>query len=329
MALGVGMGARVGIGVDLGWAGRPARRSIADVSTMQRSDSGNEPTALSPEGLRQIQEFVVPLVRDLGRWAQEQSIKHYRGEHNVEVSRKTGPGDVVTAVDHEVQRRLVAALQPRFPGFGFLGEEGLSDYDPAAPTWVIDPIDGTHNFVRAYPGFAVSVGLVVGGESVLGVIYDAATDSVTKAAKGQGAWREGADGTATRLHVAAAKPLTHALLTTGFTTESANTPFHQRAFVALAGGSAGMRQSGSACRDLVHVAAGLVDAYWQFGVRAWDVAAGLVIVREAGGVAYLSDVPGASGNAAAWLRAPGMGIIAGEKQVVEEALAVVGACREG
>lgn len=299
------------------------------MSTAQRNDADHEPDAVSPDDLLRIQEAVVPLARDLGRWAQQRSLQHYRGEHDVEVSRKTGPGDVVTAVDHEVQRRLVEALTPHFPGFGFLGEEGLSAYDPAAPTWVIDPIDGTHNFVRAYPGFAVSVGLVVGGESVLGVIYDAATDSVTTAAKGQGAWREGAEGTRVRLHVAEAKPLTHALLTTGFTTESANTPFHQRAFAALAAGSAGMRQSGSACRDLIFVAAGSVDVYWQFGVRAWDVAAGLVIVREAGGVAYLSDVPGANSDAAAWLRAPGMGIIAGEKQTVEEALAVVGACREG
>jgi len=291
--------------------------------------TADAPAALDTETLLAIKEMVVPLARDLGRWAQDQSMRHYRGEHDVNVSAKASPGDVVTAVDHEVQRRLVEALQPAYPSFGFLGEEGLSDYDPSRPTWVIDPIDGTHNFVRAYPGFAVSIGLVEHGESVLGVIYDAATDSVTWAAKGTGAWREAAAGGEwQRLQVARAKPLTHALLTTGFTTESAADDFHQRAFVSLARNSAGMRQSGSACRDLVFVAAGQVDVYWQFGVRAWDVAAGLVIVREAGGVAYLSDVAGAKEDPSAWLRAPGMGVIAGERSMVEAALGIVGTCRE-
>lgn len=316
----------------------PGEPNPSDPSSPSRA---NAPAPLDRDALFAIKDVVVPLARDLGRWAQDQSQRHYRGEHDVNVSAKTSPGDVVTAADHEVQRRLVEALRPAFPEFGFLGEEGLSEYDPSRPTWVIDPIDGTHNFVRAYPGFAVSIGLVEHGESVLGVIYDAATDSVTWAAKGGGAWREvsvesdgpgragSTDDSWQPLRVAKSRPLTHALLTTGFTTESAANDFHQRAFAALARNSAGMRQSGSACRDLVFVAAGQVDVYWQFGVRAWDVAAGLAIVREAGGVAYLSDVPGAKEDASAWLRAPGMGVIAGERSMVEEALGIVGACREG
>lgn len=301
---------------------------------------------LDGAALERIKDLVVPLARDLGRWAQQRSDASRRGEDDLGTHAKTTPGDVVTEADVEVQRRLFEALTDAYPSFGFLGEEDLggstehggatprpaagepSGATPASvaerssPTWVIDPIDGTHNFVRAYPGFCVSVGLVESGESVLGVIYDAATDSVYWAFKGGGAWRDGS-----RLHVAADKPLDHALLTTGFTTAAAGTPWQQRVFVELASGSAGMRQSGSSCRDLSFVTSGNVDLFWQFGIRAWDVAAGIVMVTEAGGAVRLLDESGdvrrAPALGAGWVRQEPFTIVAGVPSLVERVTGVV------
>ena len=131
---------------------------------------------LTTSDLLDIKDHVARTARELGRWAQDQSARHHRGEDGVEVGTKTSPGDMVTSVDLHVQERLVQELTAAYPTFGFLGEEAhLSHFDDTNPVWIIDPVDGTHNFVRAYPGFCVSVGLVHGGESLVGVIYDAAT----------------------------------------------------------------------------------------------------------------------------------------------------------
>src|SRR5690606_29150661 len=129
------------------------------------------------------------------------------------------------------------------------------------PTWVIDPIDGTHNFVRGYPGFCVSIGLVEANESVLGVIYDAGLDAVYWAVKGGGAWREDEQ---IRL---SGSGLANAMITTNFTEASVDNLGHRDFFVEIARRSAGVRASGSACRDLCFVADGRVDLFWQFGLR--------------------------------------------------------------
>lgn len=267
---------------------------------------------LSTDQLSKIKDVVLPMATDLGRWAREQSDGHYQGRPGVEVSSKTSPGDLVTSVDLAVQERLVAALQEAYPSFGFLGEEsGLNDFDADQPVWVIDPIDGTHNFVRNYPGFCVSVGLVSGGRSVLGVIFDSATDTTYWAVRGGGAWQG-----ERRLRVSAKTELRTSLITTGFTRESAINDEHIGVFKTLNGSAAGCRVSGSACRDLTFVTAGKVDLFWQHGIRPWDVAAGLVMVEEAGGRVHL-ELSGPD-----LLRSGPMTIFAGSPAVVDEALAL-------
>ena len=264
----------------------------------------------TPNSLLDIKEFVYPLATELGRWAREQSDAHYSGRPGVEVSSKTSPGDLVTSVDLAVQERLVTALQGAYPGFGFLGEEsGLADFDDEQPVWVLDPIDGTHNFVRNYPGFCVSVGLVHGGKSVLGVIFDSATDTTYWAVRGGGAWQG-----ERQISVSTKTKLNTALITTGFTRESAINDEHIGIFKALNGSAAGCRVSGSACRDLSFVAAGKIDLFWQHHIRPWDVAAGVVMVEEAGGRVHLElDGPDL-------LRSGPLVIFAGAPAVVEEAL---------
>lgn len=266
-----------------------------------------ETQSLDLTRLLTIKERVLPLAQQVGRWARQESDQHFLGHGDIGVSEKTSPGDVVTRVDVEAQRRIATALSGDYPDFGLLGEEGLNDFDDQAPVWVIDPIDGTHNFVRNYPSFCVSIGLVVRGESVLGVIYDAATDEVVWAVKGGGAWRG-----ERRLKLEQDLPHSHALLATNFTRPMKDDERQLRFFAQAAGTSAGVRASGSACRDLCFVADGRVDLFWQFGLQAWDVAAGMVIAREAGATVELWQ------NGGDWLRAPGLALAAGTATVAAQ-----------
>jgi len=266
------------------------------------------------ERLLALKDVASAHARALGRWATTFAERARSGDGDLGQTTKTSPGDMVTFADAEVQRRLVVALREAAPEVGFVGEEGLDESVPGAPTWVIDPIDGTHNFVRGYPGFCVSVGLVVDDEAVLGVIYDASEDAVYWAVRGGGAWRE-----AERLTRGEAHAMSHALISSNFTAASARSPRDQAVFAELARRSAGVRSSGAACRDFCHFAAGRTDLFWQFGLKAWDVAAGVVLVREAGGAFVFAGAP------TDWLRAPGLTVFAGEPGLVDEALAVLAA----
>ncbi len=264
--------------------------------------------SLSSAELNAVKDLLVPLALNVGSWARHEQLQHFRGHADLGISTKTSPGDVVTRVDVEAQRRIAEELRAAYPAFGLLGEEGLTDFDDTDPVWVIDPIDGTHNFVRNYPGFCVSIGLVQAGESVVGAIYDSASGGVYWAVKGGGAWLGDE-----RLRLAEDPPLSHSLLTTNFTESVRDHAAQQQFFARLAGASAGVRASGSAARDFCFVADGRVDFFWQFGLKAWDVAAGAVIVREAGGSFEIW------GGGEDWLRAPELAVAAGAPRVFAEA----------
>lgn len=256
------------------------------------SDDSADELMFDTSYLLAVKDEVARVTRDLGRWAQERSVANARGKSTFEVGTKSSPGDFVTSVDLHVQERLVQELSAAYPEFGLLGEEShLSRFDDTNPVWIIDPIDGTHNFLRAYPGFCVSVGLVHRGEGLVGVIYDAATDAVFWAVAGHGAWREHG-GELERLHVSTKDDAATAMITTGFTATSAADPGHLAVFTGLLGAAAGARMSGSACRDFCLVASGKVDLFWQFHIRPWDVAAGMLLVREAGGTVVLETGEG-------------------------------------
>jgi myo-inositol-1(or 4)-monophosphatase len=283
------------------------------------SDPAPAPTsAFDRRRLLALKEVVVAQARGLGHWARGFAERARHGDGDLAVSAKTTPGDVVTFADAEVQRRLVEVLRAAAPEAGFVGEEGLDAATPNAPTWVIDPIDGTHNFVRGYPGFCVSVALVVEGESVLGVIYDSVDDAVYWAVAGEGAWRDDV-----RLLRPAERPMAQALIGTNFTAASAASVVDQRVFAELARRAAGVRSSGAACRDWCLLASGRSDLFWQFGLKSWDVAAGVVLVREAGGAMVFADAP------SDWVRSPGLAAFAGERSLVDEAIAVWGAATGG
>lgn len=187
--------------------------------------------------------------------------------------------DFVSAADRASEDVIFSFLSTLAPEIGFLGEEG-SRSGGAGSRWVVDPLDGTANFVRGFPHFAVSLGLVEAGAIVLGVVYDPMRDELYSARAGGGAFCNGQ-----RLRVSGRDGLDGAFIATGF-------PFrvhrhidsYLRVFRDVFIRAAGIRRPGAAALDLVHTAAGVFDGFFEFSLSPWDVAAGAAIIREAGGV---------------------------------------------
>ncbi len=206
---------------------------------------------------------------------------------NLQVSVK-GPGDFVTAADKRSEQVLFEELSRARPGYGFVMEEGGTvEGTDRSHTWHIDPLDGTTNFLHGLPVFAISIGLERDGAVVAGVIYNPATDDMFFAERGQGAYLNNH-----RLRVAARRELSDSLVSCGIpplASAAAHPRFKTEMAAALAR-AGNLRRLGAAALDLAYVAAGRFDGYWERGVKSWDVAAGIVMVREAGG--FVSDADG-------------------------------------
>ena len=215
------------------------------------------------------------------------ALKRDFGEvEQLQVSQK-GPSDFVSNADHKSERILREELSKARPTFGFLAEEsGAHAGTDPEHRWLIDPLDGTTNFLHGLPHFAISVGLEKAGEVVAGVIYDPIKDEMFVAEKGSGAFMNDR-----RLRVSARKALGDSLMATGIPFRGRGDPavFTRQLEFAMRE-TAGVRRFGSAALDLAYVAAGRYDAYWEEGLSPWDVAAGILLVREAGG--YVSDLKG-------------------------------------
>jgi myo-inositol-1(or 4)-monophosphatase len=194
--------------------------------------------------------------------------------------------DFVTAVDRQAERLIIEALTGSHPGSTVLGEE----LSPAAPhergvVWIVDPLDGTTNFLHGYQHYAVSIGCVVDGELCVGVVHDVPRDVVYRASRGQGAWM-GQEP----LRVSPVTDPRRALIGTGFPYkrfDELDAYLKQLSTVIRHGG--GVRRAGTASLDLADVAAGRFEAFWELLLAPWDKAAGTVLVREAGGVVTTLD----------------------------------------
>jgi myo-inositol-1(or 4)-monophosphatase len=202
--------------------------------------------------------------------------------------REKGRADLVTEADVGSQRAVRDYLLGRFPGHGFLGEEegagqGVPGPD-APPTWVVDPLDGTTNYVHACPLYCVSIGLQVAGELVVGVVLDPSRPELFSAARGHGAWLN-----ARRLRVSQTASLGEALLATGFPPDLRGQERTLEWWRYFSLHARSLRRTGSTALNLAYVAAGRFDGYWAFDDHAWDVAGGVVLVREAGGVITNED----------------------------------------
>ncbi len=210
---------------------------------------------------------------------------------NLQVSIK-GPANFVSAADHRAEETLFRELKKSRPTYGFLMEErGEVHGDDETHTWIVDPLDGTTNFLHGIPLFAISIGLEREGELVAGVIYNPASDELFMAEKGKGCFLMGRGPNDRRLRVAARKSIGDAVLATGI--PHRGRPGHPQ-FLREAGAMmnevAGIRRTGSAALDLAWTAAGRFDGYWEHAIQPWDMAAGIVMVREAGGT--VTDLAG-------------------------------------
>ncbi|MFH1177385.1 MAG: inositol monophosphatase family protein [Acidobacteriota bacterium] len=201
-----------------------------------------------------------------------------------EIEEKT-QNDFVTAADHASEAAITTLLRKHTPAIGILAEESGASGATGA-RWILDPLDGTLNFVRGFPHFAISLALEREGLIELGVIYDPMRDELYSATRGSGAWLAGR-----RLSVSGRAGLAGAFVTTGF-------PFrlqrhfeaYLRVFREVFLHSGAIRRPGAAALDLAHTAAGIFDAFFEFSLQPWDIAAGALLVREAGGV--VSDLAG-------------------------------------
>jgi len=206
-----------------------------------------------------------------------------RSMQNLDAIRVTqkGKNDFASDVDHRAEREIIAVIHKAFPNHGILAEEsGLSKSNGEEYLWIIDPLDGTTNFLHGFPQFAVSIALKHKGKYQQAVVYDPLRQELFTGSRGGGAHLNNR-----RLRVSKQPGLPGALLGTGF-------PFkHQQhldaylaMFKTLFKDAAGIRRAGAAALDLAYVAAGRLDGYWEIGVREWDMAAGVLLVQEAGGI---------------------------------------------
>lgn len=205
---------------------------------------------------------------------------------NLQVSVK-GPSDFVSQADLKAEKIVRDELMKARPTYGFLGEEGGEEIGTdGAHRWIVDPLDGTTNFLHGIPQFAVSIALERNGEIVAGVIFNPATDELFTAERGGGAFLNDR-----RLRVAARRALSDCVIGCGVPHLGRSN--HGKFLVELRhvmGEVAGMRRFGAAALDLAYVAAGRLDGFWEADLSPWDVAAGLVLIREAGG--FASDMHG-------------------------------------
>lgn len=205
-----------------------------------------------------------------------------------DLATKSSDIDLVTEYDHAAEALITRRLRAAFPEHLVLGEEGTQDEaasagDGSIPTWIVDPLDGTGNFSHAFPVFAVSLGLWQGNEPLAGVVYDPLRDECFHAARDAGAWLT-AGGQKRRLKTSGATELLRSLLATGFPYDRHTSNLDNVAqFAAFLKRARGVRRCGAAALDLAYVAAGRLDGYWEYKLSSWDVAAGVLLVQEAGG----------------------------------------------
>jgi len=215
------------------------------------------------------------------------SLKRDFGEvEHLQVSLK-GPANFVTAADRRAEEILRAELAKARPGYGFLGEEGgRQEGADKTHCWIVDPLDGTTNFLHSIPQFAISIALEREGTIVAGVIYNPATEELFTAERGKGAFLNDK-----RLRVAARKRLADAVVACGLPhLGRGDLALFRKEFAAVQEKVAGLRRFGSAALDLAWVAAGRLDGYWERDLSPWDTAAGIIMVREAGG--FVTDING-------------------------------------
>ncbi len=233
-----------------------------------------------------VKSAIINVMVNAALKAGPQLVRDFGEVEQLQVSKK-GPSDFVSMADLKAEKTLHRELSKARPDFGFLMEEqGAREGADPTQRWIIDPLDGTTNFLHGIPHFAISIGYESNGEVLAGVIYDPVKNEMFWAERGRGAWMNDR-----RLRVSGRSDLSEAVLATGI-------PHHgrgnHREFLTIAemfmARTSGIRRFGAAALDLAYVAAGRYEGYWELDLKPWDVAAGAILVREAGG--FVTDYAG-------------------------------------
>jgi myo-inositol-1(or 4)-monophosphatase len=238
------------------------------------------PEAVARE-VREVRDLALRLARAAG------AVQRQKYETEIEIHTKSAAIDLVTEVDHECEALIVNGLRAERGDDAILAEEGRGDdREGARWRWIIDPLDGTTNYAHGYPRFCVSIGVEYDGERTLGVVYDPLLDEMYCAVRGGGATRNGKP-----IRVSAETDMGNAVVSTGFAYDvRISSEDNTNHFIAFVKRSRAVRRDGSAALDLCYVASGRFDGYWELKLHPWDVAAGLLMVEEAGG--RVSDLSG-------------------------------------
>jgi myo-inositol-1(or 4)-monophosphatase len=228
--------------------------------------------------MSQYLEDLEPIAREAGALLMSYFDRHIKIEYKGDV-------DLVTAADRASEKLIVERLQARWPQHGIVGEEGTRSDTGADYRWLVDPLDGTTNFAHGYPVFCVSIALVRKDDQLeAGVLYDPTRDEFFAAERGQAATLNGKP-----MHVSRTARLAESIVGTGFPShkrhKNPNIYFYQEITLR----SHGVRRAGSAALDLANVAAGRYDGFWEFNLNPWDTAAGVLIVKQAGGMVTRFD----------------------------------------
>lgn len=212
-------------------------------------------------------------------------VRHMEQLDRIKITAKNAD-DFFSEVDIKAEQAIINAIHKAYPEHGIMAEESGTQNEDAESVWIIDPLDGTNNYLHGFPFFSVSIALRVKNRIEHGVVYDPLRHECFYASRGQGARLNDR-----RLRVSKQTQLSAALIGTGF--HCRNEALAQRylpSFQALFGKCAGLRRTGSAALDLAYVASGRLDGFWEFGLRPWDIAAGCLLIQEAGGL--VSDPKG-------------------------------------
>jgi len=226
---------------------------------------------VSAERASEFVSAIEPIAREAGELLMGYFARHVKVEYKGDV-------DLVTEADRASEALILDRLQARFPRHDVMGEEGARRETGSDYKWYVDPLDGTTNFAHGFPVFCISMGLEHKGELIAGVIHDPTRGEMFSAEKGSGAYLN-----QRRIHVSKTTKLAESLMGTGFPShkrhQSPNIHFYHQITLR----SHGVRRAGSAALDLASVASGRFDGFWEFHLNAWDLAAGVLLVEEAGG----------------------------------------------
>ena len=230
---------------------------------------------------------LVNIAVSAARYAGNFIMRNLERVDQLQIERK-GRNDFVTQVDRGAESEIIKTIRKAYPHHAVLGEEGgRSEAGDNDVLWIIDPLDGTTNFLHGLPHFAVSIGIQVKGKLEHGVIYAPCTQDLYCASRGGGATLNNR-----RIRVSGATDLSAALIGTGVPIRAAILDDYLPMLRKVVENTAGVRRAGSAALDLAYVAAGRLDAFWEINLKPWDIAAGLVLVQEAGGM--VSEISGAA-----------------------------------